>query len=128
MHELTATQDALDSALQAAAIAGSHRIESISFVLGELSDITEDSVRFYFDMLSPGTAAEGAHLDFRRPSVMAVCTECDLRFAAGAPSEPVCPVCGSVSIRIEGGREFYAESIEVEQGPVQTVERSEATL
>jgi hydrogenase nickel incorporation protein HypA/HybF len=120
MHELTATQDVLNSALEAAAKAGAHHIEAISLVIGGLSDMTEDSVQFYFDMLSQGTVAEGAELHFRHEPAVAVCLECSSRFEVSAPLSDLlavsCPVCEAPQARlqIEGGNRFYLESIEVQ--------------
>ena len=68
MHELPITEGILKIATDAA---GGRRITSIHLVVGELSSIVDDSVQFYFDMLSKGTVAEGAALDFeRRPATM----------------------------------------------------------
>jgi hydrogenase nickel incorporation protein HypA/HybF len=120
MHELTATQDALNSALEAAAKAGAHHIDAISLVIGTLSDITEDSVQFYFEMLSRGTVAEGAELRFRHEPALAACLECGSQFEVGDPHSDLlavsCPACDAPQARlqIEGGNRFYVESIEVQ--------------
>lgn len=66
MHELHATEAIVRLAVETAQQSGAGRVTAIDLTLGELSDITEDSVQFYFDALSRGTTAEGAALRFRR--------------------------------------------------------------
>lgn len=118
MHELPATQGMLSLALDAARDAGAERVLAIDVVVGELASIVDDSVQFYFDVLSRGTAAEGATLRFRREPGVADCLHCGASHAVKPPLDPLCPACECPSLRVTGGREFYIESIEVEdEGP-----------
>lgn len=114
MHELPATQGILNVALEAAQQNDARRIMAIDLVIGELAGIVDDSVQFYFDLLSKDTIAEGAVLRFRREPAMAVCKDCEQEFAVQAPLAVVCPACGGIRLRVTGGREFFVESIEVE--------------
>jgi hydrogenase nickel incorporation protein HypA/HybF len=114
MHELSVTQSILSLALEAAQGHGSGRITAIDLVIGELSSIVDDSVQFYFDILSRGTLAEGARLQFRREPATATCRDCGRQFGVSAPLSPICPACGGIRLQVTGGREFYVESIEVD--------------
>jgi len=120
MHELGITQQMLEQALAQAQAAGAERITGLNLALGALSDITPDSVQFYFDMLSPGTPAAGAQLSFRQVQPVMRCRQCGTEFAWTAEgqlpsdeSDGYCPNCGSDRYDLIHGREFYLESIDV---------------
>ncbi len=117
MHELAVTQGILDVALDAARQAGAQRIHAIELVIGDLSSMVDDSIQFYFDILSRDTPAEKATLRFRREPASVTCQECGGQFEAQPPLTPLCPGCGGVKLRVAGGRELRVESIEVEEQP-----------
>jgi len=114
MHELSVTEGILNAALEAAGKAGARRITAINLVIGDLSSIVDDSVQFYFEILSKDTPAAGATLCFRREPGRAVCRDCGHAFEVSPPLEPICPACGGIRLEVTGGREFLVESIEVE--------------
>jgi hydrogenase nickel incorporation protein HypA/HybF len=113
MHELSVTQAILDTALNAAQQAGAERIVAIDLVIGELSGIVDDSVQFYFDILSRDTPAQGATLRFQRQPAQVRCLDCDHSYNAAPPLAPICPECGSLRLQVTGGRQFFLESIEI---------------
>jgi hydrogenase nickel incorporation protein HypA/HybF len=115
MHELPATQGMLDVALEAAAAAGARRISAVDVVIGDLSSMVDDSVQFYFDLLSRGTPAAGALLRMRRIRARAECAACGGSYDVTPPLDPACAECGQLAIRVTGGQEFYIESIEVDE-------------
>ena len=112
MHELGITQQLLDQALDRARSAGAERVTGLSLVLGTLSDVTSESVQFYFDMISKHTPAEGAQLSFRWVQPQMRCRNCGTEFAWTA-DEGICSTCGSAGYDLIHGREFYLESVDV---------------
>jgi hydrogenase nickel incorporation protein HypA/HybF len=114
MHELAITQGILAVAVEAAQQNGGKKIRTINLVVGELSSIVDDSVQFYFDLLSRDTLAEEATLGFRREPAIVRCLNCSHQFQASVPLMPLCLACGSTRLQVCGGREFYVESIEVD--------------
>jgi hydrogenase nickel incorporation protein HypA/HybF len=114
LHELPATQGILATALETAREAGAERILVIDLVVGELSSIVDDSIQFYFDILSRDTPAAGARLRFRREPGRAECIECRHAYDVRPPLQPYCPACEQGLVRVTGGQNFYIESIEVD--------------
>ncbi len=111
MHELAVTQSILEIALRHADSA--KRITKLNLVIGDLSSVIDDSVQFYWDIVSRNTIAEGATLHFDRVKTRFLCRECAQDFE---PDGRVfqCPHCESAQVALVAGKEFRLESIEVE--------------
>ena len=111
MHELMITENILEIALRYAEKEEAARITDLFLVVGDLSSVVDDSVGFYWDIVSKGSIAEGASLHFRRIPAEFSCLDCDYRFN---PYENLtCDICDSTRIKILAGQEFYLESIEI---------------
>ena len=113
MHELSVTQSVLNIALETAQNNGAAQITAINLVIGDMTSIVDDSVQFYFDILGKDTLAQGATLNFRRESATATCLDCQHQIPVTPPLTTICPNCGSPKLTVSGGKEFYIESIEV---------------
>ena len=111
MHELSITQNIVDIALKTAE---NRRVTAITVVLGDLSGVVEDSVRFCFGAVTENTNAAGAVLSFQRVPAKVQCTGCSSEFEL-AEGEWECPRCGGVGGHVVQGRECYIDSIEVEE-------------
>jgi hydrogenase nickel incorporation protein HypA/HybF len=115
MHELAITQNILDIALEHAQKAGATQIATINLVIGEMTGVAEECVRFYIGVLSRGTAAEAAELAVRRVPITARCRNCAQNFEV-RDFRWVCPRCQSTGSDVVGGKELFVESIEVNDG------------
>jgi hydrogenase nickel incorporation protein HypA/HybF len=109
MHELSITQSIVDIVVGEAA---NRRIRAVNLVIGELSSVMEESIRFCFGIVSKDTSAEGAQLSVRKVPLVMRCTYCSFEF--GRDSEGICPACSKSGGEMIRGREFFIESIEVE--------------
>ena len=110
MHELSVTQSVLDIALKNA---GARKIKQINLVIGQFSSIVDDSVQFYWDIISKDTSAEGSLLHFERIPGEMTCQNCGYIFR---PTDDTfdCPSCSSPFVKITKGEEFQVDSIDVE--------------
>ena len=113
MHELAVTESILEITLRHAQQAGAQRVTDIHLVLGELASIVDDSVQFYWDMVSQDTLAEGARLHFRRIPAEMECLDCGTRYSPGK-GQLRCPGCENGRVRVIAGEEFRLEAIEVD--------------
>ena len=87
MHEFSITQSMLSLALEKANEAKASKITKINLVIGDLSCIVDECVRFYFDFLSKDTAAAGASLSFERRATRLRCRNCETAFPPGKISK-----------------------------------------
>ena len=114
MHELAVTQSLLEIALRHAEAAAARRVTALHIVMGRLSSMVDDSVQFYWDTISEGTACEGATLHFRRVPAAFACLACGAEYVLDGEMTP-CPACDSPRVRIVSGDEFRLESIDIER-------------
>ena len=114
MHELSVTESVLEIACKHAQEAQATRVTDIHLVIGRLSSIVDDSIQFYWDLISKDTLCENAQLHFNRVPAKLVCLECDHQYELTNELTP-CPICGSPRIRVLSGDEFHLESIEIER-------------
>ena len=115
MHELPITQSILDIALRHGDSANAKKITHLYIVIGQLSSVIDDSVQFYWDILSKDTLAEGSQLHFERIPAKLSCQECEQEYLLEDGSLMPCPSCGSIKVNIIEGKEFRLGSIEIEE-------------
>jgi hydrogenase nickel incorporation protein HypA/HybF len=113
MHELAVTESILEISLRHAEEAGAERIKDLHLVIGQLSSFVDDSIQFYWEMISKDTPAEGSQLHFRRIPAEMQCQACEQRFSPGE-LDFNCPACGGVDVRITAGDAFYIEAMDVD--------------
>jgi hydrogenase nickel incorporation protein HypA/HybF len=120
MHELAVTESILEIASSHARQAEAQRVTDIYLVIGRLSSIIDDSVQFYWDMVSENTICAGAKLHFKRIPAEFKCRDCGHQFTLERELEP-CPQCSSLKIQVIRGDEFRMESIEVIKDSVEAI-------
>lgn len=113
MHELAITENLLALATRHGVAAGAKRVCDLYLVIGELSSVVDESLRFYWDLVSRGTICEGARLHFKRVPAELTCDECGQRYRLSEGCSQ-CPRCGSSRAHVSAGDEFRLESLDVE--------------
>jgi len=114
MHELPITQNILKLALQYGLNSRAKRITDLYLVIGQLSSVIDDSVQFYWPIISEGTMAENASLHFKRIPAKLECTQCETQYTIEDGTLSTCPNCDSSQVRILTGNEFQLESIGID--------------
>jgi hydrogenase nickel incorporation protein HypA/HybF len=114
MHELSVTENILNIASSHAQKAGALKVTDINIVIGRLSSIVDDSIQFYWDMISENTICFGARLHFERHPAEILCLNCNQKYTISTDLIP-CPNCDSLSLMVLSGEEFWLDSIEIEK-------------
>ena len=113
MHELSITESILEIATRHAEAARAQKVTRINIIIGRLSSVVDDSVQFYWDIISQNTICAGSILQFERIPARMKCLDCGSEYSFERDLVP-CPQCQSYQSRIISGEEFRMESIEVE--------------
>lgn len=114
MHELSIVEALIDQVTHELDRAGRPgRVIQLDVSIGRLSGVHPDSIRFAFDLLTPGTILDDAKIVIEEPKAMARCHTCGQRTEIDDVVFD-CPKCHSDSITIEGGRDMILQSIEIE--------------
>jgi hydrogenase nickel incorporation protein HypA/HybF len=114
MHELSVTENILDLAQKYGKQAEAVRVTDIHLVIGQLASIVDDSVQFYWDIISADTICSAAKLHFKRIPAVLECQACQHQYSLDAGLS-ACPACGSINIKVLSGEEFWLDSIEIEK-------------
>jgi hydrogenase nickel incorporation protein HypA/HybF len=113
MHELSIMENALSLALERTHTAGGNRVFVIRLRVGTLSGVAPDALRFAFDTLATGTAAEGADLEIDPVPARFWCAACLREFQA-EDMLAECPECHKPGGELRAGRELELASLEIE--------------
>jgi hydrogenase nickel incorporation protein HypA/HybF len=108
MHELAITQGIVDAVLERT---GERTVTTVRLRIGRLSGVVPDSLRFCFELVTAGTALEGARLEIDEPDGVAYCHTCGVDFAL--PDLILLCKCGSADVEVRAGRELSVRSVEV---------------
>jgi hydrogenase nickel incorporation protein HypA/HybF len=108
MHELSVVQSIVDTVTDRT---GGAEVRNVRLVIGQLSGVVPDSVRFCFDLVAAGTPLEAAVLDIEEPAGSARCEQCGTEF--GVDDLLLLCRCGSSEVRLLTGDELLIRSVEV---------------
>lgn len=112
MHELSIAQRFLHIVGEEAAKHHCAKVHKIHLVIGALSSIEPECLRFCFDVVAQGSVAEKAELVIDMIPGRGTCPECGQK--KDVMSFPVlCESCGHAFLRIIGGDEIYIKDMEV---------------
>lgn len=114
MHELAVTESILSIAKKHAINANARKVTDIHIVIGKFSSIVDDSIQFYWDIISKETICEGSELHFQRIPARFTCLDCSHEYELSGEMMP-CPECHSPRVKLVAGEEFWLDSIEIER-------------
>jgi hydrogenase nickel incorporation protein HypA/HybF len=106
MHELAITQSVVDAVVERT---GPARVTAVRLVIGRLSGVVPESVRFCFDLVAAGTPLAGAALMIDEPAGRARCRRCGAEFVAD--DVLVLCGCGCADVAVDGGDDLRIASV-----------------
>lgn len=114
MHELPVTQSICDIAVEEGIRQGARRIEKITICQGDYTDYVPEVIQEYFNLVSEDTIASGAQIIIRKIPAVLYCADCDAENVV-KNYRMRCPVCNGANTTLKSGKEFYIESMEIEE-------------
>jgi len=112
MHELSIMQGVLDMVRDSAVQNGINRINKLKLVIGSLTMIMPDSLRFAFEVLSHDEMFREADLQIEEVAAIIKCQACNGDTAQEDAYCYVCSACGSNQVEVVKGREMYLDYYE----------------
>ena len=113
MHELSITEQIAEIAIKHGEKNAARQITDLYLVIGELSSVIDDSVQFYWDLITENTLCEGAKLHFKRIPALFRCLDCKTEYNLVQGELTPCPKCESIRMEILHGKEFHLDSINI---------------
>lgn len=111
MHELSLVASICDVLNDKIKEYGVTRVLQVNLIVGELTGVEAYTLKSCFEMYVHATPIEGVRLVIERIPIKVRCRECGNEYESKIPFSD-CTVCGSKSIKIISGKEFYIDSIE----------------
>jgi hydrogenase nickel incorporation protein HypA/HybF len=106
VHELAITQSVVDAVTERT---GTARVATVRVRVGRLAGVVPDAMRFCFELVTSGTALDGAVLEIDQPEGRGRCRTCGAGFVL-ADLILLC-ACGSADVEVVAGRELAVASV-----------------
>jgi hydrogenase nickel incorporation protein HypA/HybF len=113
MHELSLAMSLLELAETETIRSGSASVISVNVLIGRLSGVDPEALRFMLDLSKKNTLLDQAVINFELVDGKGKCRACHHEFSIDTLS-PVCPGCHGISIEVTGGDQLRIVSMEVE--------------
>ena len=121
MHEFSVTSQIVQSVLAEAEKRGAKKVTEVHLVVGKLTFLGLDQVRFAYEALIKGTIMEGSRLAIAEQEGIVKCSHCGYEGGFKYEDDPLyhmpvptlkCPKCGNV-VSIVAGKECTIKSIKM---------------
>jgi hydrogenase nickel incorporation protein HypA/HybF len=113
MHEMSIAQSLITILEEEMEKHRARSLKSVRLHIGQMSAIVPDALSFCFQVMTEGTALEGARLDMEIIPLRASCSACGKEFEI-KDYVFVCPECASTRIESISGQDLSIVEMEVE--------------
>ena len=121
MHEFSITSQIVQNVLAEAEKRGAKKVTEVNLVIGKLTFLGLDQVRFAYDVITKGTIAEGSKLVIEEQEGFVKCSNCGYQGGFKYEDDPLyhvpvptlkCPKCSS-TVSIAAGKECTIRNIKI---------------
>lgn len=113
MHEVGIAQNLLALAAQSTPDIAGAQVRSLKIRLGPLAGVSQEELRFGFEVAAHDTPFAGAHLDVEETAAVIYCSHCRQEFVLPDGELLICPACATASVQVVRGKELTLVAIEV---------------
>ncbi len=113
MHELSLAESIVQLIEDAAIEQQFTQVKTVWLEVGQLACVEQESLRFFFDVVTEDSIARQAKLEIIEIAGQAVCKDCH-RATLIATLHQACPQCGSYALHITQGDGMRIKELEVE--------------
>jgi hydrogenase nickel incorporation protein HypA/HybF len=111
VHELSIAEAVVDIALRHA---NGRRVHKVELKVGHLRQVVSSALEFAFELLSNGTALEGAELAIEHVPARGRCRACGTETTlATFPLQ--CGGCGGLDLELIAGEELLVDALELDE-------------
>lgn len=103
----------MDITLANAAQNHAQKVREIRLLVGQMTGVEPEALRFCFSSVAQGTIAAEAELRITGVPLVAECQDCGRKFDV-AGYRFLCSACGSAKVTVLSGRELRVEYLEVD--------------
>jgi len=121
VHEFSITSQIVQNVLAEAEKHGAKKVTEVQLVIGKLTFLGLDQVRFAYEVLTKGTIAEGSKLVIEEQEGFVKCSNCGYQGGFKYEDDPLyhvpvptlkCPECSS-TVSIAAGKECTIKNIKM---------------
>lgn len=115
------TTQIVESVLEEAEKYEAKRVAEVHLVIGKLTFLNPEQVRFWYEVLTKDTIMEGSKLRIEERNGLVRCSECGYEGGFKYEDDPIyhvptptlrCPKCGGI-VEIVGGRDCLIKSVKL---------------
>jgi len=121
MHEFSLTTQIVERILDEAQRRNAKKVLSVRLVIGKLTFLSKEQIKFAYKLLSEGTILEGSKIYIEEVEGIVKCNDCGFKGKIAYKDDPVyhitfpvfsCPKCGK-SVEVISGRECLIKSVKI---------------